>query len=192
LRAAIRICETRNVFVNTHAQDMEIAISKESKQVKTETVQALERLLQLGMYMRGWKVSDATKNEGQYPLASIETTFSGGNQSEVDIKVTEALHLYEEAVSNISSHIVRQFLRSSPLLRRIVTDTHVRFVPTLMADQGYTIEDRVAIIRTGEDGSVFSCLRMSSNLIVSSAYYYLATSLGVDPGFDISKMSEIF
>jgi hypothetical protein len=193
LRAAIRICETRNLCVNTHAQEMEQAIRNESAQVKTETVEALERLLQLGMYMRGWKVSDATKNGSRYPLASIETTFAEGNQYEVDIYVTEALNLYETAVSNISSHVVRQFVRSSPLLRKIVTaDTLVRFVPTLTEEQGYTIEDRVAIIRTGEAGSVFSCMRMSSNFIVASAYYYLASSLGVDPGFDLSKMSEIF
>ena len=56
--------------------------------------------------------------------------------------------------------------------------------------EGLTIFDRINIVKGGENMSINSCIRMSSNRFVASAYYYM-TMLNIPVHFDIADMSNI-
>lgn len=57
--------------------------------------------------------------------------------------------------------------------------------------EGLTIGERLRIVKLGDDHSdVSSCMRMSSKWICSTAYKMLVV-FGVDPGFDIKKLTAI-
>jgi hypothetical protein len=68
----------------------------------------------------------------------------------------------------------------------------IRFAPMLNEEQGLTIEDRIGIISEGDiSQNVFSCLRMSSNMIVATAYYFLVAVFQEDPPFPIHELDLI-
>jgi hypothetical protein len=205
LKSAIRLVDMRDIELSQHAQEI-LKMSSPSnngggdEKVRDQTVRSFEQLLNLGMYMRGWKVSQSTeKSPHPFPLSSLDTIVEPERQAEVDLNVTAAIAEYEKSIDEITNSEVRRLVRSAPLLRLIsrggsggTTGLLPHFGATVNVEQGFTIEDRVGIVKDGVEGSLFSCMRMSSNLLVASAYYYLITSLGHDPGFDISLMDEIF
>ena len=64
------------------------------------------------------------------------------------------------------------------------------FIVTTDEDEGLTIGERINIVRGGENGSYKSCIRMSSNVICASAYYYMRI-IGLRIPFDIEEVSYI-
>lgn len=205
----IRIVEARSAGNTFHAKELAKAAERADAPTREAMREALTALLKAGMYMRGWGVAAPPPaqpgNEAQYPLRSVDTTYAPERQCEVDVNVTMAIHAYDGALEAIADPETRRLIRAAPLLKAVrlrrgrggdaavLDSAPAQFVPPLNGDQqGFSIEDRVAILREGEASeTVFSCLRMSSNFIVASAYYYLSVSLREDPGFNIAELSEI-
>jgi len=191
----MQLVEVRSAGVSKHAAALRAAVAHDDA-ARAAARAALRLLLDAGMYMRGWKVSDATRAgpPHAYPLASAATTYAPESQDAVDVHVTLALAAYDEAVSAIPSAEVRHMVRAAPLLRadRNTANT-TRFVPPVNpAEQGFTLEDRLSILREGaHSDTVFACLRMSSNFIVASAYYYLTAALDAPCDFGISELADI-
>jgi hypothetical protein len=55
-------------------------------------------------------------------------------------------------------------------------------------NDGLTIGDRIDIIENNE--SVYSCIRVSSNWLISSSYFYL-DQIGIPLAYDITKLRRI-
>ena len=156
---------------------------------------ALRRLIDAGMFMRGWKVSDATREPPHpYPLASRDTIVRAGVcQSKIDVNVTLAIDAYDAALAAIPDEAVREMLAGAPLVSTTVVGAKRVFVPTTNpTQQGHTVRDRLAIVREGDASeSEFSCLRMTSNLVVATGVYLLTRGFGEDAPFDIDGLDEI-
>lgn len=152
-------------------------------------------LRDVGMYMRGWKVSDATRQESDsldlkniWPLESCQTTYDPLLQSEVDLLVTNSLAQLNDQFLKPGGSIVASF----PLLKKHIFQGALFYTPSLKRDQGYTIQDRINIIRFGDsEENPHSCIRMSSNFILATSYFILS-AMNRDPGFSINQMSSIF
>lgn len=196
LKAAMRIVDMRDVELSEHANEI-LKLGQTNEKVKEQAAHSFYKLLELGMYMRGWKVASASASASAggaaavYPLSSVSTLIEPENQPLIDLNVTEALRSYEEAVSQIEDREMRRLVKSAPLLKVVYKSCPPHFASTVNMEQGFTIEDRINIIKEGTDGSIFSCMRMSSNFLVASSFYYLTASLFKDPGFDISQLEEI-
>jgi len=63
-------------------------------------------------------------------------------------------------------------------------------LPSTDEREGLTIYDRINIVKRGEDGSMYSCIRMSSNRFCASSYYYL-TLLGFADPFNLNDLASI-
>lgn len=119
---------------------------------------AIRELLELAMYMRGWLGPGH-----DYPIreAPVDDQFA------VNIRVTESL-------SNLEDTCVRLGEVGEEILKLPLLKYQGEFNPTRSATDGYTIGDRIDIVRQGDDTSnISSCIRLSSNLFAATAYRYL-------------------
>lgn len=126
-------------------------------------------LLDLSFFMRGRGVV-----ENFYPLKTSECTFE-------DLETHEKL--LNEVMSGLNDCVYNLDL---PLL--LYDKKTEIFTPVSNNEQGLTIGERLRIVRERE--SVYSCVRISSNFILSSVYYYLKIN-GNSLDFDINKMDFI-
>jgi hypothetical protein len=190
LYEAIEGAEKQSKSLTEHAKILKTAFSEAN--VAESVKNAFEKLLRAGMFMRGWKV--ANPESDAYPLKSSDTTYDcAEHQWKVEMNSTEALDEFETAVAAIPDHVTRELVEKTRLLRAVKCGgSSIQFVGSLNSDQGVTILDRIKIVKEGETTqNVFSCMRMSSNMFVGSAVYYLSV-LGFDPGVDMSDVDEIF
>jgi hypothetical protein len=145
-------------------------------------VTALRNLLEMAFYMRGWKVS-TTKSTDDFPLSKESTLFPLDRQDEVVTNVTAAIVKYECFLNTLPHNVVDE-IKSLPLLgfAKRKDDGLIEFVSQTNYDQGLTITERINIVKAGT--SPYSCIRLSSNFLALSAYYYLHLITGSEP-FDI-------
>ncbi len=80
-----------------------IALNKIYKESSIEDQRSIELtlhlLLEVGMYMRGWKAS--SQNTEKYPLQVLETRFDPEDQGRVDLNVTTAITRYEDHIQGL-------------------------------------------------------------------------------------------
>lgn len=126
-----------------------------------------DKLLDIAMFMRGW-----TKGES-HPLASIDTSNS----------VNETILMEKLFKFNQDCSSKYKILSSLPLFIY-----RSEFILSNNADVGYTIAEKIeSILR---NASTNACIRMSSNWLASTAWYYLNEFFDEKP-FDIDRLSEI-
>ena len=120
--------------------------------LRKQAINSFVKLLELGMYMRGWKVSQNTENEPfPFPLSSSDSIVEPERQPEVDLNVTIAIREYEESLDAITDSELRRLVRSAPLLRLISrggtpSSPLPHFGATVNIEQGLTVEDRIGIV----------------------------------------------
>lgn len=137
----------------------------------------LRSVLHLSMYMRGWI------GKGPYPLKSIETVTDDQRFNLISIKITE---IFNEIQAQLHSEIGRCFF-SLPLMKfssgnfSLFLDVH-------------SIEEKLNIIRNPSEREDFeavkSCIRTSSNLLLSTVSYY-SKLFGIPEEFKITDLEEI-
>ncbi len=149
---------------------------EEEKQGNIEKI--LNSLLNLGMYMRNWD------GVGDYPLNVNSTNFSKDKQIVVDHRVTQELIIFEKLVENKLGEKILKL----PLMKYHKESN--MFVTSNDPGEGLTIGDRIKIVRGGENETMSSCIRMSSNKICASSYYYMVL-IGFRLPFNISEIYEI-
>ena len=143
----------------------------------------LIRLLESGMYMRGWT------GEGPYPLTSEETLTGREDQPGIDLRVTQSIQDLENIISDLNNlDGLGDLIKELPLI--FYNGISGELLPSTEEREGLTIYERINIVKGGEDGSIHSCIRMSSNRFCASAYYYL-TLVGFPPPFNIDGLSHI-
>ena len=143
----------------------------------------LQKLLELGYYMRGWKVN----SNNELPLNRSNTQFPANLQFEVDKNVCLALNEYETSLEIMPKNL-RDFILGLPLMTTHDSSGKITFGPQLDPDMGLTIHDRIKIIKDPEN--IHSCIRMGSNKLLASGYYY-SLSCGIACPFDIKDVHEI-
>lgn len=142
-------------------------------------------LLHSAMYMRNWDgVSD-------FPLTSEQTNYEYEKQIVIDDRVTQSLIKFENACRKVDYlNNLGQFILNMPLME-YMPESH-RFLTVNDESEGLTIQDRIRIVRGGEDEhGISSCIRLSSNKFCATAYYYMIL-IGFRLPFNISEVSHIF
>ena len=141
---------------------------------KEELIFTLKKLMNCGMSMRGW-----VKGE-EYPLLSTQTIVN----NECDLMVNVNLNILEYKACNENS---LKIINEIPL----VYYRRGTFINVEDEVEGKTIGERINIIISETETNESSCIRLSSNFLIHSAYKYLLI-LNSDPGFDINSLSNIF
>lgn len=162
-----------------------LSSNKEFQEIITKT---LKSLLDVSMYMRGWKLSGNgdSKSENQQGqiessmlLPLVNTTYDLSKQGELEINVSREINNLDLYNSKCSSAVY-----NLPLVRWNSSGV----ITSNSKEEGLTIGERIQIIKAGN--SVYSCIRLSSNWLASSAHYYM-TVIGLPAPFEISKMRFI-
>lgn len=144
--------------------------------------EVLTSLMECAMYMRGWN------GTGDYPIRSQDTNFPSEEQINVNIRVTVAINELEDKLDRINlMDNLGELIRDLPLMMH---DDLLNFYPSIDEDEGLTIRDRLHIVRGGVDGSMQSCIRMSSNRFCSTAYFYMKL-ICMNVSFDMRDVSVI-
>lgn len=143
---------------------------------KDQLYSNLNELLELGMYMRGWD------GKSSYPISPSDE--QDGNFTEIEERVYSAMIRFKESDSNLSN-----IIGNLPLIEYEYGAFH-KIIPN--SGDGKTIRERLDIVSMGESHKFMSsCIRWSSNLIISSAYYYLMFLDRAPKEFIISQLKKI-
>jgi hypothetical protein len=143
----------------------------------------LNKILEIGLYMRGWKLS----GNNEYPLNKYKTVYELDKQVIVELNTTKSIIEFEELLNSIPKEIFDLFI-CLPILCVNIKDKDYTFKISTNSDMGLTIVDRINISKNGE--SEYSCIRMTSNWLVATSYYYI-TLLGKKEPFNILDLSDI-
>jgi len=169
--------EKLNVANSRQALQLGQFYKRGDEKTKASISDCLTGLLHMSYYMRGWKIN-GKKN---LPIHKDDTTFPSDQQGQVDLNVTNEIKNFDRCVGDLADDI-KVLFRRLPLIGAKSRASEVVFSPSISNDQGITIIDRLNIVKTGT--STYSCIRMSSNWLCASAYYYML-ACGMAPPFDI-------
>lgn len=146
---------------------------------KKENIDKLFLLfLELSMYMRGWNGINS------YPINGV-VQFEAGEQGYIDIKVSEAIQRLEDYCLNLGE--LGDLFLTLPIMKYY----NHRFILSTNSDEGYTIRQRLHIIKNSDsDEGYNSCIRLSSNWFSATAYRYYQI-LRLPLPFEISQLNVI-
>lgn len=137
----------------------------------------LKSMLRLSMFMRGWNGLD----ESPYPLDGIVQVEAG----DIDINVCNSIKAFEDMI-NTHPDIGGLFM-TLPIMRL----NHGNFVLSTDTKEGYTIRERLDIIKRGENlEDNNSCIRLSSNWFAITVWRYYQI-LRLDVPFNLSDIRTI-
>lgn len=141
---------------NKEIVDRWAEVFRASTSMMKDAVAVLNKLLHAGMYMRKWD------GMSEYP---IKTVPPGVMTIEHDDRVYQTIEEFEKLDAGLN-----RMVSSMPLMKyefscfSIVTDPF----------EGLTIQQRIDIVKQGNTTPVQnSCVMWSSNLFITSSYYYL-------------------
>jgi hypothetical protein len=186
LYTALLDIEQYQVSLSQLDEDLKLAYQRGPREID----RCLQLVLELGLYMRGWKVpkSDLTIDREVIPLASITTVVEPDNVPLIMVNVTTTISQLEQFLQQQSEEL-RRLLLALPLMKLQRREEQLQFAPSTSVEDGLTILQRVTICKAGT--SETSCIRTSSNYFLSSAYYYMVIVLGHPPPFNIRLMGNI-
>jgi hypothetical protein len=121
-----------------------------------------EKLFELGMTMRGWD------GESDYPLSEKDCTNYEKRYEEIENRVTERMRELNENINSMSD-TTKIIIKSLPLIK--LSERDKSFYRSTNYDEGLSFYERLMLISTKPE-SVYACLRLSSNYLVSTSQYY--------------------
>ncbi len=139
--------------------------------------QLMNKFLDITMKMRGWAVVDKNKNPIPYPI--IHTPVD--NPFQVEVRVTDAIGDFDRFCGK-HEECSRVFLKY-PLFKY-----RGGYVRSNDIDDGFTIQDRINIVRFDE--SITACIRLTSNWF-GATHSKMSTILGIDQAFNIKQLRNI-
>lgn len=176
--------ERIEMFNNTNNKCIEEFIDRYEKcdeEDKYKTEDILTNLLHCGMYMRNWDgIND-------FPLKTSQANYESDDQILIDHRVTQSLIKFENSVKKLGEF--GRFIIRMPLMEYNFESK--MFVTVVEANEGLSINDRIRMVKGGEETSINSCIRLSSNKFCATAFYYM-TMIGFKLPFSISEVSHIF
>lgn len=148
---------------------------KDRKDQRLLIEECLNSLMDLSMYMRGW-----LGKPHQLPLGDNRP--SSTNADNINLLVCQEIIRFDKLNAQLTN-----LISSLPLL----TYTSGKFHASTEINNGLTIGQRIDIVKQGNNtNNMASCIRLSSNWLLSSAYKYL-TVIGKRPSFYIHKVVSI-
>jgi hypothetical protein len=137
---------------------------------KLKILQMAKCLLQLGFRMRGWL-------SGEYPVTLCPVT----EYEKVETAIIEAIAEFENLTCNTYGELIRHF----PLMKYVKG-----FIFSNSKIDGFTVIDRINIVKSGGEENTSSCVRLSSNWICATAYK-IYELLKLPPPFKICDLRSI-
>lgn len=149
--------------------------NKSDKLTRERIREYIGKLLDLGMYMRGWK------GKGDYILGDIKLNDSERKARDqnvnimlVDVLNADSKHAYQDQILNV------------PLYRY----SGGKYIKPTAQDAARTLRERLVLVSQGEMVGTDSCVRMSSNWVVGTCVYAMQF-LDIQPPFNIAKLEYI-
>ena len=153
---------------------------------KTQVQCFITLLMESAMYMRGWS------GEGPYPLLATDTNVEYEEQPNIELRVTQSIQDIDNMLDELNN--IDNTGNFGDLVKRLpLIFYHYRsgeLLPSTSEEEGITIYQRINIVKGGENGSIQSCIRMSSNRFAASSYYFMRL-LSMPLPFNISDMAHI-
>lgn len=132
------------------------------KTTKEKVNEIFDKLFELGMVMRGWN------GESNYPLSEKDCSNYTERYEEIENRVTERMRKLNEHINSMSD-TTKIIIKSLPLIK--LSERDKSFYRSTNYDEGLSFYERLMLISTKPE-SVYACLRLSSNYLVSTAQYY--------------------
>lgn len=126
----------------------------------------LEEIFFLAMYIRGWKINDNL----DYPLKADDCLSYIEHEKRIEDNVRNSIRRINQIIDKVADKSISKLIRQLPLMKYNLKDKI--FYPSVNRDEGLTIFERIKIINETTD-NVYACLKLSSNHLAASAYYYL-------------------
>jgi hypothetical protein len=162
------------------SKNFQIVYRQESPENKLLIIQYMKLVFEISMYMRGWKISSE-----DYPILSEQCRTT--KQDQVETKTIESLQQFELFSQKVPNKLRIQ-LQNLKLMKIQKSADGSIFTPVVDDSEGLTIIGRINIVRKNE--SVKSCIRLTSNILAPTSYYYLF-SINEAPLVDISNIEII-
>jgi hypothetical protein len=190
LLKAISVVEKWKQYSNEFSESLRELYKKNNKIV----TEFLTKVLECGMYMRGWKVvNEESKGVPLYPLSEDQTKLMNSDfQFKIEEKVFESINALKTYLdSDQLCEEERKILKMLPLMKFSHEGETKIFVLTPDPEDGTSILHRLEIVLDGNKyKNMKSCIRLSSNIILSSVYFY-SCSLSLPEPFNIFEMENI-
>lgn len=173
---AINVVENWRKYSSEHSEKLRFIYLKNNS-----IVDILYKVLECGMYMRGWKVTS-----NSYPLKESNTLGVENALVKIESNVYESITQIFEKVETYSDH-EKRVLDDLPLLK--ISDKS--FIVTPDPDDGRSILERLKFVINGDKHKTMkSCIRLTSNIVLVSVYFYLL-SLGLPEPFSVNDLDHI-
>lgn len=167
LQRVIDVIENKNKIKSKSINNLQLEACDDSK--KTNFSKYFRILFELGMYMRGWKVDDTD----DFPLTSEMCNKASEEMDKIEKNINECHQRLTELISEFSEK-EKSVINALPLIK--INGQRNIYISN-NEQEGLTVSDRLKIIFKDTD-NIHSCIRMSSNYLISSANYYLKFMVG--------------
>ena len=157
------------------AKELYISYTNGDDDTKSEIRNIFSKLLNLAMFMRGWR--------GNEPMPIEIAIVEKADEAAVEKRVTEGIaELDTLCTTDIGGKVY-----DLPLLQYRGGE----FMASVLDSEGQTIRDRLTIVKQGETAPTQnSCIRLSSNWLAASVYRYMEI-LRLPTPFQIDKLRRI-
>jgi hypothetical protein len=179
---AIEIVDKWLCYSTEHTQKLRDVYLKNNK-----IVDILYKIMDSAMYMRGWKV----KSE-KYPLNESTTLYDKTDNitERIETNVSNSINDVYEKLKEYKEEEIKM-IKSLPLMKMTTNKGEISYIVTPEPDDGASMIDRLEIVLKGDKyKNMKSCIRVSSNILLVSVYYYLS-SLGIVEPFNIRELDHI-
>lgn len=177
-----------NLTIIDQGKEFKMYYINSHENIKSTILELFRKVLYVGYYMRGWKVrGDYKISLDELPISSLKTTFDIDKTEDVFMNTSIAIIDFEKYLSDVDSRTKAFFLKL-PLLCVKIEGTKCTYTVSNDESKGFTIYERIMIAKSGEGDA--SCIRMTSNWLLASAYYYITLLDNVKP-FNILDMCDI-
>lgn len=163
----INIVRMRNSQRMAVLRELSIEYEEGTDEVKANFANALNAMLRMAMFMRGWD------GESEHPISRAPVR----GRIDTELATTQAIAQFEEAIEKLGDNA--DLFRYGPL---------VLYDDGIEVSRIYTIGSRLDIVKLGDGVTgVDSCIRISSNWFAATAWYY-CQMFRLPPPFDISSL----
>lgn len=176
----IRDTKTIGNVMNSKMKEFISYVKNCDQGTKDQINQLFKTMFDLGMIMRGWD------KETEYPLSETDCQNFAINYDEIETRVGEYMKLTLDHISSMSD-TTKMIIKSLPLIK--LSEKDKSYYRNTNSDEGLTFFDRLTLISSKPE-SIYSCLRLSSNYIVSTSQYYNVLING-KTYIDITKLEFI-
>jgi hypothetical protein len=164
LLKTIRDIKMLGKVIDSKMKEFMVHLQKSGDGTKGEVSAIFKRLLDLGMYMRGWDGGT------EYPLTEEKCRNYAERYDEIETIVLEKMRELNESI-NALSDTTKILVKSLPLIK--LSEKDKSYYRSTNYEEGLSFYERLMLISTNPD-SIHACLRLSSNYIISSSQYYNA------------------